>query len=144
MSQRLKVSKFQSLMSTKYKAASSNMEKNHTYRKLLVWQKSMTLVTDIYNEVKIFPSDELYALTSQIKRSATSIPSNIAVGYGRDGTKDYLRFLNIALSSLFELQTQIEIAFNLKFLEESNFITLYDKTREIERMLTSFIRKIKA
>jgi len=104
----------------------------------------MALVTDTYKEVKIFPSDELYALTSQIKRSATSIPSNIAEGYGREGLKDYLRFLNIALSSLFELQTQIEIAYNLKFLKEENFNNLYENTREVERMLTSFIKKIKA
>ena len=120
------------------------MKNEHTFRKLLIWQKSMDLVTDIYKEVKIFPSDELYALTSQIKRSATSIPSNIAEGYGREGLKDYLRFLNIALSSLFELQTQIEIAYNLKFLKEDNFNKLYENTREIERMLTSFIKKIKA
>lgn len=104
----------------------------------------MSLVTEIYSEVKIFPTDELYALTSQIKKSAISIPSNIAEGYGREGTKDYLRFLNIALSSLFELQTQLEIAHNLKFLKSTNFEKLYDNTREIERMLTSFIRKIKA
>jgi four helix bundle protein len=119
------------------------MRNNHTYRQLLVWQKSMSIVTEIYNEVKIFPLDELYALTSQIKRSATSIPSNIAEGYGREGKKDYLRFLNIALSPLFELQTQIEIAYNLKFLNELNFNKLYENTREIERMLTSFIKKIK-
>jgi four helix bundle protein len=103
----------------------------------------MSLVTEIYNDVKTFPSDELFALTSQIKKSAVLIPSNIAEGYGRTGTKDYLRFLNIALSSLFELQTQLEIAYNLKFLKESNFNKLYENTREIERMLTSFIRKIK-
>ena len=119
------------------------MKKDYTYRKLSIWQKSMSLVTEIYSEVKNFPSDELFALTSQIKRSAVSIPSNIAEGYGRTGTKDYLRFLNIALSSLFELQTQLEIAYNLKFLKENNFNKLYEDTREIERMLTSFIRKIK-
>ncbi|MEN3324844.1 four helix bundle protein [Mariniflexile soesokkakense] len=105
----------------------SNMESNNTFRKLLIWQKSMILVTEIYKEVKVFPSEELYALTSQIKRSATSIPSNIAEGYGREGLKDYLRFLNIALSSLFELQTQIEIAYNLKFLKKENFNRLYEK-----------------
>ncbi|WP_179348264.1 four helix bundle protein [Winogradskyella pacifica] len=120
------------------------MKNDHTYRQLLVWQKSMALVTEIYTEVKVFPPDELYALTSQIKRSATSIPSNIAEAYGRDGKKDYLRFLNIALSSLFELQTQLEISYNLKFLNEVSFNKLYTDTREIERMLTSFIRKIKA
>ncbi|WP_346242641.1 four helix bundle protein [Mariniflexile soesokkakense] len=103
------------------------MESNNTFRKLLIWQKSMILVTEIYKEVKVFPSEELYALTSQIKRSATSIPSNIAEGYGREGLKDYLRFLNIALSSLFELQTQIEIAYNLKFLKKENFNRLYEK-----------------
>ncbi|SFN86235.1 four helix bundle protein [Bizionia echini] len=117
--------------------------KNSTFRKLLVWQKSMALVTLIYSEVMVFPPDELYALTSQIKRSATSIPSNIAEGYGREGKKDYLRFLNIALSSLFELQTQLEIAYNLKFLKQDNFNKLYNDSREIERMLSSFIRKIK-
>lgn len=120
------------------------MENDYTYRKLLVWQKSMIFVTEIYKAVKVFPKDELYALSSQIKRAAISIPSNIAEGYGRAGTKDYLRFLNIALSSLFELQTQIEIAHNLNFLEESVFDKLYEKSREIERMLTSFIKKIKA
>ncbi|OBQ56495.1 four helix bundle protein [Tamlana sp. s12] len=119
------------------------MQNSYTYRKLLVWQKSMSLVTEVYRSVKNFPQDELYALTSQIKRSATSIPSNIAEGYGRDGTKDYLRFLNIALSSLFELQTQLEIAYNLSFLKEENFNKLFLDTREVERMLTSFIRKIK-
>ncbi|WP_417196217.1 four helix bundle protein [Bizionia sp.] len=117
--------------------------KNSTFRKLLVWQKSMALVTLIYSEVMVFPPDELYALTSQIKRSATSIPSNIAEGYGREEKKDYLRFLNIALSSLFELQTQLEIAYNLKFLKQDNFNKLYNDSRKIERMLSSFIRKIK-
>ena len=118
------------------------MEK-HTFRKLVVWQKSMDLVTQIYSDLQDFPATELYALTSQIKRSATSIPSNIAEGYGREGKKDYLRFLNIALSSLFELQTQLEIAYNLNFLNKEKFTNLYDNSREIERMLTSFIRKIK-
>lgn len=120
------------------------MNNSNTFRKLLVWQKSMELVTNIYKDVSSFPQEELFSLTSQIKRAATSIPSNIAEGYGREGNKDYLRFLNIALSSLFELQTQIEIAYNLKFLKEENFNKLYENTREIERMLTSFIKKIKA
>lgn len=103
----------------------------------------MTFVTAVYNEVKDFPSEELYALTSQIKRSAVSIPSNIAEGYGREGKKDYVRFLNISLSSLFELQTQLEIAYNLNYLRSKSFNKLYEDSREIERMLSSFIRKIK-
>ena len=103
----------------------------------------MTFVTAVYNEVKDFPSEELYALTSQIKRSTVSIPSNIAEGYGREGKKDYVRFLNISLSSLFELQTQLEIAYNLNYLHSKSFNKLYEDSREIERMLSSFIRKIK-
>ena len=104
----------------------------------------MSLVTEVYKELESFPKEELYALTSQIKRCSVSVPSNIAEGYGREGTKDYLRFLNIALSSLYELQTQIEIAHNLNFIKKQRFETIYEDTREVERMLTSFIRKVKA
>jgi four helix bundle protein len=119
------------------------MKSENTFRKLLVWQKSMALVTVIYKQLDSFPKDELFGLSSQIKRCAISVPSNIAEGYGRTGKKEYLRFLNIALSSLFELQTQIEIAKNLDFMKVDTFNEIYESTREIERMLTSFIRKIK-
>ncbi|WP_271765018.1 four helix bundle protein [Aquimarina algiphila] len=103
----------------------------------------MELVTRIYIETKTFPKEELYGLTSQIRRASVSIPSNIAEGYGRMGKNDYLRFLNIAISSLFELQTQLEIGKNLSFLQENNFNILFEGTREIERMLVSYIKKIK-
>ena len=118
--------------------------KEHTFRKLLVWKKPMQLVTDVYKKTKLFPQEELYALSSQIKRCSVSIPSNIAEGYGRVSDKEYLRFLNIALSSLFELQTQLEIAYNLEYLNQTSFENLYKSTGEIERMLSSFIRKINA
>lgn len=114
-----------------------------TFRDLLIWQKSMKLVSEIYNISKEFPKEEAFGLTSQIRRCAVSIPSNISEGFGRDGVNDYLRFLNIAMASLFELQTQIEIAFNLKFIKKDIFYDFYEKTREVERMLSSFIRKIK-
>ena len=114
-----------------------------TFRDLLIWQKSMVLVTDIYQLTNSFPKEEIYGLTSQIRRSSVSIPSNIAEGYGRDGNKDYLKFLNIAIASLFEIQTQLEIAFNLKYTNEIQFNKIYEESREIERMLSSFIRKIK-
>lgn len=91
-----------------------------TFRDLKVWAKAMQLVTKVYNISKGFPNEEVYRLTSQIKRSAISIPSNIAEGYGRNGKKDYLKFLNMSISSLFELQTQIEIAFNLSFIDKKN------------------------
>ncbi len=102
----------------------------------------MDLVTTIYVELKSFPNEELYALSSQIKRAAISIPSNIAEGYGRKTKKEYSRFLNISISSLFELQTQLEISKNLAYLNPEKFDTLYESTREIERMLSSLIRKI--
>lgn len=85
-----------------------------TFRDLLVWQKSMKFVTEIYIVSNNFPKEEAFGLTSQLRRSAVSVPSNISEGYGRQGLNDYLRFLNIAMASLFELQTQIEISYNLK------------------------------
>jgi four helix bundle protein len=84
----------------------------------------------------------MYGLTSQLRRCAVSIPSNIAEGYGRNATGEYKRFLQIAVGSLFELQTQIEIAHNLTFLSTEIFTTTYEKTKELDRMLLSLIRKI--
>ncbi len=103
----------------------------------------MVLVTDIYTITKTFPASEIYGLTSQLRRSAVSIPSNIAEGYGRNSTNDYKRFLQIAVGSLYELQTQIEIAFNLKYIEEQKHIGLTDLSIEIDKMLYSIIQKIK-
>jgi four helix bundle protein len=114
-----------------------------TFKDLLIWQKAINLVTDIYKSTKSFPKDEQFGLTSQIRRSSISIPSNIAEGHGRLGKNDYLKFLNIALSSLFEMQTQIEIAKNINYLNENEFNILYENSRELERMLVAFINKIK-
>ena len=114
-----------------------------TFRDLLIWQKSMTIVTEIYHLTSLFPKEENFGLTSQIRRSAISIPSNIAEGYGRDGKNDYLKFLNIGISSLFEMQTQLEIAYNLKCITEVQFNKANEESKEIERMLSSFIRKIR-
>ncbi len=114
-----------------------------TFRDLLIWQKSMFLVTAVYQLTNKFPQQEVYGLTSQARRSAISIPSNIAEGYGRNGHLDYLKLLNIAISSLFELQTQLEIAYNLQYCNESEFCKINEESKEIERMLSSFIRKIK-
>lgn len=113
-----------------------------SYRDLIVWQKSMQMVTDVYKTTKIFPSDELYGLTSQLRRCAVSIPSNIAEGYGRNSTGDYKRFLQIAAGSVFELQTQMEIAFNLKYISKEIFDSIFNLAKEIELMLLALIRKI--
>jgi four helix bundle protein len=113
-----------------------------TYKDLLVWQKSMSLITDIYSLTRDFPKEEKYGLVLQIRRCAISIPSNIAEGYGRKSTNDYIRFLQIATSSLYELQTQIEIAYNLQYLPKDKFTTIYELSKEIERMITSLCNKL--
>lgn len=113
------------------------------FRNLLIWQKSMVLVTKIYTVTNNFPKEEVFGLTSQIKRSAISIPINIAEGLGRESSKELLRFLKISIGSLFELQTQLEIAKNIIYLDEETFNNLYEDTRELERMIVSFTNKIK-
>ena len=114
----------------------------NTYRDLKVWQKSMALVISVYTFTKSFPKDELYGLTPQLRRCAVSIPSNIAEGYGRNSTKDYVRFLRIAMGSLFELQTLLEISGKLDLLGKEGFSEKYEYSREVERMLSSLIRKV--
>lgn len=116
----------------------------NSYRDLIVWQKSMQLVTQVYRKTKTLPREELYSLVAQIRRSSVSIPSNIAEGYGRNATNDYLRFLQIASGSLYELQTQLEICLNLEYLSKEDFESINEQSREIERMLSSLIKKVGA
>jgi len=113
-----------------------------TYRDLIVWQKAMSFVTEVYKSTADFPKEEIYGLTMQVRRSSVSIPSNIAEGYGRNSTGDYMRFLQISMGSIFEAQTQLEISFNLGFLEKKSFERIYESSREIERMLSSLCDKI--
>ena len=114
-----------------------------TFRDLVVWQKAMVLVTGIYRETKSFPKDETYGLVSQMRRCAVSIPSNIAEGYGRHATNDYLRFLQIAMGSLFELETQLQISCNLGYLNQDEVEESYSSCREVERMLSALIRSLR-
>ncbi len=114
-----------------------------TFRDLKIWQQSMELVTEIYRATSSFPEEEKYGLTSQLRRSSVSIPSNISEGFGRNSQGDFKRFVNISMGSLFELQTQIEVAKNLEFISKEIFENLYDHSREIERMMSSFIRTLK-
>lgn len=113
-----------------------------SYRDLIVWQKAMLLVVEIYQITRKLPDEEKFGLISQIRRSAISIPSNIAEGYGRNYTKDYIRFLQIARGSLFECQTQLEIAINLKFILTSDMEQIAFISVEIEKMLNSLINKL--
>ena len=102
----------------------------------------MSLVTEIYKVTKSFPKEETYTLISQMRRCAISIPSNIAEGFGRRSANDYIRFLNISMGSLYELQTQLEISLNMGYINEGKFTGFYELSRELERMLSSMIRKI--
>lgn len=113
-----------------------------SYRDLIVWQKSMCMVTLVYKILKQFPSDEKFGLTSLIKRSSVSIPSNIAEGYGRNYTKDYSRFLQIARGSLFEMLTQLRIGVNLEFISEDHLKEINGLSTEVEKMLNSLINKL--
>ena len=114
-----------------------------SFKDLFIWQESMVLVTSIYTITNGFPASEIYGLTSQLRRSAVSIPSNIAEGYGRNSTNDYKRFLQMAVGSLYELQTQIEIAFNLQYIQEQKYIEMTSISVELDKMLYSIIQKIK-
>lgn len=111
-----------------------------SHKDLKVWQESMDLVTDIYELVQNFPAEEKYNITSQIKRSAVSIPSNIAEGAGRKSNLEFIQFLNIASGSLSELETQLEIAIRLKFITENE--ELFKKIIFIRIMITNLKKSL--
>jgi four helix bundle protein len=114
-----------------------------SYRDLLVWQKGIDLVVESYRATTQFPKSETYGLTSQIRRAASSIPANIAEGYGRGSRKDYTQFLFIAQGSLKELETHFIVAERLAYFTASQAAKLLSKTDELGRMLASLIRKLK-
>ncbi len=113
--------------------------RNH--KDLIVWQKSMLLVKELYEISQSFPREELYGITSQIRRAAVSIPSNIAEGYGRGHEKELVQFLYIALGSASELETQLIICKDINYLTEEKFNMLNDLNIEIVKMLSSLINK---
>ena len=111
-----------------------------THKDLNVWQESIAFVTLIYEKTKSFPKDELFSLTSQIRRCAISIPSNIAEGAARESNKEFIRFLFISQGSISELDTQLLIANNLKFLSKEDYVLLTDKLISIRKMLAGLIK----
>jgi four helix bundle protein len=111
------------------------------YRDLVAWQKAMDLVEGIYVATAEFPREERYGLTSQIRRAAVSVPSNIAEGQGRRTSDDeFVRFLQIALGSLAELQTQLELAARLRFLDKERVIALRSSSDEVGRLLSGLVK----
>jgi len=114
----------------------------NTYKDLVVWQKAVRLCTEIYAVTKFFPKDELYGLVSQIRRSAVSIPSNIAEGYRRGHKSEFIKFLRIAYGSAAELETQMIISINIGYLNKSQFEKLNLLLTEIMKMLNKLINSL--
>jgi four helix bundle protein len=113
-----------------------------SYRDLVAWKKSMELATVIHRASARFPRSETYALTIQLRRSAYSVPSNIAEGKGRDSKKEFVMFLYRARGSLYEAQTQVEIAKNLEYIGEDQFASLNEQCAEVGRVLNGLIRAL--
>ena len=113
----------------------------YSFEKLDVWQKSRKLVTNIYQLLTKFPKSEQFGLCDQLRRAVISIPSNIAEGNGRESKTEYARFLGIARGSLYETETQLEIAKELGYIDDLSEV--FKLTSEIARMLISIISKLR-
>ena len=113
------------------------------HRKLVVWQKSMELVSEIYKATATFPKTEEYGLSSQMRRAVVSIPSNLAEGAARKGNKEFKQFLNIAQGSISELDTQLELAYMLGYLDAGLHADLTTKLTDISKMLFGLTRSVK-
>src|SRR5258708_30402354 len=114
------------------------------YRDLIAWQRGMRLVTGIYEATRPFPRDELYGLTNQLRRAAVSVPSNIAEGQARFSRKEFHHFLSVARGSLVEIETQLLIARNLKYLRPAKADILLAAAEELGRILNGLIASIKS
>lgn len=115
-----------------------------SHKDLIVWQKAKDLAISVYNLTQDFPREELYGLTSQIRRSVVSISANIAEGRSRNSTKDFIHFLHIALGSCTELETELIISRELKFGMIDKYSKIEFSIVEIQKMLTVMIKKLKA
>jgi len=112
------------------------------YKDLKVWQKSYQLCLDIYKITKGFPKEERYSLTSQIRRAAVSVPSNIAEGYGRKTTPEYIRALYVAYGSNCELETQVLLTGDLGYIKSEQLKKVQKDIAEVERMLKALIKSL--
>jgi four helix bundle protein len=112
------------------------------YKELIVWQRAMELVKEIYNLTKKLPKEEKFGLTSQMQRAAVSIPSNIAEGQARNGTKEFVQFLSIATGSKAELQTQLLICVDIGYLLESDINNAMNLSEEVGKMLFSLVKNL--
>jgi four helix bundle protein len=113
-----------------------------SYKDLIVWQKSIAFSIEIYSVTKDFPSTELYGITNQLRRAASSVAANIAEGYGRESGKSYVQFLKTSRGSLYEVDTFLTIARGLNYLPEDKRVHLQEMTEELSKMLNSLIKKL--
>jgi four helix bundle protein len=114
------------------------------FHELKVWQKAHELTLAVYQITAPFPREELYGLTSQLRRSAASIPANLAEGCGRNGDAEFARFCSIALGSASELEYHLLLARDLKLIQPKDYEELAGRTTELKRMLTALLHKLKA
>lgn len=114
------------------------------FKSLKAWGKAHELTLRIYNATKSFPKDELFGLTSQLRRAGASIPANIAEGCGRNGDAELARFLSIAAGSASEVEYHLLLAHDLNYLSHAEYEQLNEEINELKRMLTAFIQKLKA
>ncbi len=121
-----------------------NEEKIKDFKDLITWKESHKLVLDVYSTVKEFPKDEMFALTSQMRRSAVSITSNIAEGFGRQGGKEKIQFYYMAQGSLIELKNQIEISKDVKYINQDNYNKLIEQANLAHKLLQGLIKKTKS
>ncbi len=112
------------------------------YKELTIWKLGKELVLEIYNLTKVFPKSETFGIISQLRRASISIPSNIAEGFNRYQNKEYRRFLFIALGSCAELDTQIEICADLKYIDQMAKRSIHDKINHESRMIMNLIKKL--
>ena len=113
-----------------------------SYKDLVVWQKALDLVEMVYDVTRLFPREELYGLTSQLRRAAVSVPSNIAEGHSRHSTAEFRHFLSIANGSLAEIETQLLIARRLNYIEQGTLQNLLSTQAEISKMTNSLKNKL--
>jgi four helix bundle protein len=114
------------------------------FRTLIVWQRAHELTLAVYRSTKDFPADERFGLTSQMRRSSSSVPTNIAEGCGRDSNPEFNRFLQIAFGSTSELDYQLILAWDLGFLSAGVHTELKAKLIEVQKMLAALIRKVRS
>ena len=119
------------------------MEGIKSYKDLLIWKKGMDISVSVYTLTNDFSADERFGLISQLRRATVSVPSNIAEGYGRGSTKSYIQFIKIARGSLYEVETQLLLAFELGFIkDEKRHNEILNQITELSKMISAFLKKL--